>query len=141
MIFLFTSFRFEEIFCDRETVRGVQKQLEVVIEEGVEKLGVLLSQKMDDKHSKVKKMTKIQKSKIKRKWGVALIVQTEEEINRKWMNDVQCSWEELCYYAGAAQQACELYKHMCGECGRDWEWHQLKKKWLEIGMSIFALNL
>lgn len=67
--FLFTSFRFEEIFCDRETVRGVQKQLEVVIEEGVEKLGVLLSQKMDDKHSKVKKMTKIQKSKIKRKWG------------------------------------------------------------------------
>lgn len=70
--FLFTSFRFEEIFCDRETVRGVQKQLEVVIEEGVEKLGVLLSQKMDSTHSKVKKMTKIQKSKIKRKWGIAL---------------------------------------------------------------------
>ena len=35
------------------------------------------------------------------------------------MNDVQCSWEELCYYAGAAQQTCELYKHMCGECGWD----------------------
>nr|XP_022336779.1 ATP-dependent RNA helicase SUV3 homolog, mitochondrial-like [Crassostrea virginica] len=66
-MYLWLSFRFEEIFCDRETVRGVQKQLEVVIEEGVEKLGVLLSQKMDDKHSKVKKMTKIQKSKIKRK--------------------------------------------------------------------------
>ena len=83
--FLFTSFRFEEIFCDRETVRGVQKQLEVVIEEGVEKLGVLLSQKMDDKHSKVKKMTKIQKSKIKRKWGIALYKQKRKSTENEWI--------------------------------------------------------